>query len=626
MPLNFNSDFNGPKIDIVSREVPVAAIEKTGDILQDRYDKSYENYTKFQELARQTEQIADPLERDKVKEYISSLQPELKRIAEKGDFHNMRWQTLALANNAAANLGLFKDRASEIKKYRDLIATHEKLGDEQTKQFYQNKLNQSLQGTSYNPETKTFNFTPIQLPKIVEDYDTNKFLQSATQGWIANKYGSQATNMAFVQKGQKIPGINGVAPSSGVYNIKTGHEVAKVDFNEIYNNALKMSSGERGLQAMIERDVDVLSEGQEITPEQREALKDKVTRKYLYEPLTGWSNKSSFTQEEDIRNYDYDPIKSGAGSNKTPAQFTQRPSAIFKSQGGQSPFKVDNSGNIVVQTPQSKDPYSLAKIGLLDEKMIGSNEQIRQMKSGVENSTTYKRLLNFLTQSGKLSPTASKKEKNEAIVNYWNNQLADAESSIAVAEPGNEEANKYIAEINKSYFGTPTPDANTKGSSILNGQLAQAIFTNENGKKVSAQEVFKETSDKNVRINGWVNQIESPFEYGSHYMVAVDPKSGEQKHYLVEPDIDTKNSGAYFANRIYNSTRRADLKSSWVDGNGINYQATPLDGGERFTLYLNNDIKTPIILDKQDLQELSTLPSGQANMALIAYYNKLRTK
>ncbi len=57
MPLNFNADFRGPKIDIVTREVPIAAIEKVGDILQDRYDKSYEQYNMFQELAKQTEQI-----------------------------------------------------------------------------------------------------------------------------------------------------------------------------------------------------------------------------------------------------------------------------------------------------------------------------------------------------------------------------------------------------------------------------------------------------------------------------------------------------------------------------------------------------------------------------------------
>jgi hypothetical protein len=256
--------------------------------------------------------------------------------------------------------------------------------------------------------------------------------------------------------------------------------------------------------------------------------------------------------------------------------------------------------------------------------MLGSIYGLDQNFSHEEfnnpTSTTRKRLVSYLKSRNQISDKDSEKTINEKIVNFWNNELANAESSIAVATPGNKAGNDFIAEMNQSFFGTPTPDADTKGTSILNGQLAQATFTNEKGTKMSAKNVFEETKDRNVRVNGWVNQVESPFEYGSSYMVAVDPNSGEQKHYLIEPDINTKNSGAYFANRIFNSTREKELVSKWKDGNGVMYEATPIEGN-KFVIYVNNDDKTPIILNTEDLQALSQLPAGIANQTMINYYN-----
>jgi len=307
MAIDFNKQLVfDPKIDIVGEEVPLAEMEKTGAVLQDRYDKSYENYSTFKELAKQTEQIADREEREKVKQYIKDLEPQVKEIGEKGDFHNMRQQTAALAKNAAFNLKLFGERAAEVKKYRDLIAANDKIGDEETKAYYQNKLNKTMAETQYNPETKSFNFSALQLPKMVEDYDNNKFLQDVTQGWMAEAYGSEAANMAFLKAGDKIPGVGGTAPTAGVYSTKTGKKDTNVDFNEVYNNALKAAEGERGLQAVLKRDFEIQSEGKNLNPEQQEALKESLKRKYLYDPLTAFANKAAFRQTDKTENLGFD--------------------------------------------------------------------------------------------------------------------------------------------------------------------------------------------------------------------------------------------------------------------------------------------------------------------------------
>ena len=69
MPIDFNQQaFFDPKIDIIGKEVPVAEIEKTGNVLQNRFDTSYEQYSAADEALKQMEARANPVDREKAKE------------------------------------------------------------------------------------------------------------------------------------------------------------------------------------------------------------------------------------------------------------------------------------------------------------------------------------------------------------------------------------------------------------------------------------------------------------------------------------------------------------------------------------------------------------------------------
>lgn len=294
MAIDFNRQMIfDPKINIIGKEVPLAELKETGNVLQDRYDTSRENYSKFQELEKQTEQIADPLEREKVKEYIASMKPEVEQIAKSGDYHNMRFQTMAMANNAANNLKLFADRAATLKELKNKIA-ESKLSDPKTRAYYQSLLDEEVAKTQYNPETKTFNFNPITAPNVVGDYDINTFLQKAQNDWKANKFQSEAGNIILVKAGDTLP--NGTkAAYDQAFNTKTGRSGERVNFDEVYNNTLKMAGAERGLWNMIDRDVEIESKGKNYNPQQKEALRNELTKKYLTEPLTGASNRTAYS-------------------------------------------------------------------------------------------------------------------------------------------------------------------------------------------------------------------------------------------------------------------------------------------------------------------------------------------
>jgi hypothetical protein len=154
MPIDFNQQtFFDPKIDIIGKEVPLAEIEKTGNVLQNRFDKSYEQYSAADEALKQMEARANPVDREKAKELRSIYKEEMDKILEQGDFHNMRRQTENLARNAAINYKVIEEKNAAIQKGLEEIAKSPKyqLDPEGAKQDYL----KSLQSINFNPETRT---------------------------------------------------------------------------------------------------------------------------------------------------------------------------------------------------------------------------------------------------------------------------------------------------------------------------------------------------------------------------------------------------------------------------------------------------------------------------------------
>jgi hypothetical protein len=318
MPIQFENTFVNPNIQVKGTEIPLEQLEKTSNILQDRYDKSYENLTKFQEMAKQAEQMAHPDERGKVKEWVSTLQPQVDQMVKDDALHRVGWKTMAMASNAANNLKLFQDRATLANKFTTELNASQKLkGD--AKEHYVKKLNQELAKTQYDPTKGTFDFQPVSLPKVVEDADVNESLKKYAMGWLANKFGDQSANMAFVNKGESIPGVGGKAVEGGVYNTKTGRVVEKVDYNEVLNNVKSMMEQDIPIQEMIKRDTEIyLDKHPNVDPNK---VYNMIKSKTLDNATKAWANKASYVsdiREEDVK-YDGElSSRYGGGSGEPP--------------------------------------------------------------------------------------------------------------------------------------------------------------------------------------------------------------------------------------------------------------------------------------------------------------------
>jgi hypothetical protein len=622
MAINWNqAEFVAPKLQIVPEQLPLEAGLKVGEVLQNRYDKAIETDTKIGALTKKLMGSVDPKDQELAKEITDTYAARLKDRATIGDYHKMQWQTLADAEDFANIYTGLTEKAKTMQKYRDYIDTNKEVVDPRIKAYQKAEWEKAQAKSTFDKENRFVSGLGVSAPSLVADTDFAKFADSFASGFKADSGGSKTGKTIFTKLGDKLP--DGTISAGGAYNQINANKWEKVKDTDIIRALNDYAAASPGLQATIDRDTkasiyyEPLREGE--TLEQR---KEMVKRDNMSRAWNAAANKFGYTSSYDEVENEYNTELNAAlaAKNKVDAdapQWTQLPSAQFKQPGSKDLFGMNDKGELVYSSDKSKDrPFNTTN-DILGGTGLGKNPQqtFEEYKKALTRPSVERtRIINHLTALGVIDKNADTKTINSAISNFWN-RLANAESSITVAKPGNKAANDMLEEYNRTYFGTKTPDSKAKGTSILEGQLAQHTFINEQGKPMTPQQVAKETANRNVRVNGIVDQYKSPFEYGSSYMVASNDE-GEQKHYLISPDLNTKNSGAYAANQIYNSINKQGLKSSWTDGQGINYEATPLEGGKRFVVYVNRDINNPIIIDEPTLNQLSQVTPGNVLPAL----------
>jgi hypothetical protein len=295
MPIDFNRQMIfDPKINIIGNEVPLAEMEKTGDALQERYDKSTEAYNKFKTVSKQTEQIADESERQKVRDYNAALAGQIKDIGEKGDMHNMLAETTSLANEAAANYLEFKNRADKIAEYKTKIADSTAVKDAVNKEYYQNKLDELVKQTTFNPESKTFNFKPIVAPNMAPTFDFTGEMFKLANDWKPTTTGFKNDNVEIVNTPVYDSNGNMVRPA-GVYDRHTGSAVSTVKAKEITDALVNSVAGMPGAEASLNADTDAYMWKNNIPAEQRDAVYKKIYEQKVLKPIGAAASKESYT-------------------------------------------------------------------------------------------------------------------------------------------------------------------------------------------------------------------------------------------------------------------------------------------------------------------------------------------
>jgi hypothetical protein len=534
MPIQFEDAYVNPNIKIKGSEIPLEQLQQTSDTLQKRYDTSYENLTKFQELAKQTEQIAHPEERQKVKDYVAKFQPEIDEMIKNNELHNVGWKTMSMANNAANNLKQFEARASEIKSIKDKIASTN-INDVATRQYYQDMLNKTVSATTYNPENNTFNFQPINAPNIVQDYDYSKFLFDASGGWKADSVGNSFDNLVVLKDNQVDAQGNIIRPA-GVYNKKDMSKVSEVKYKEVKDNILKALKGSPGAMEALDRDVKVQMNTLGIDPNDKQAeekIFNDIYNKKVLGVAEAAAKKEAHIQKEEAHSMDLADANTqlafGFGTKDKP--FT--------------PFKDEYESTL---NPGEKSPLvsQLAernKIGFTSAKLFNSKQGVGDDgKPGhtliTPKSPEVARQLKYLFSGLSVPDLKRLKEGNpqqQALYNELNQaNVYNVFNKVIKNEPIQESRYRKVMSILDKY--NYTPSTAYKFMSINDSRLQNELFARNNnirksdgsidpiaGKHSLNESLFGKSEglviDKNGKYNKGV----------SEGLTIFDPATGEAK-------------------------------------------------------------------------------------------------
>jgi hypothetical protein len=227
MPIDFKQQtFFDPKIDIIGKEVPVADIEKTANVIQDRYDKSLENETKSLAIAKKLQQSVSSRDKELAAQILADYQGRLEERAKKGNYADMGWQTAADALDVAGlHEGLTnkakKEEASLAEIAKKNISNPERMAFEQ-----QNWLGQQETPT-WDNKNRILTGLNLTAPKVVEDQDMAKLVNNWANDIESNIVGKGNKTEKFFKQGDKLP--NGqLAVIPGIYNLGDSRNVETV--------------------------------------------------------------------------------------------------------------------------------------------------------------------------------------------------------------------------------------------------------------------------------------------------------------------------------------------------------------------------------------------------------------
>lgn len=386
MPIDFNRQMIfDPKINIIGNEVPLAEMEKTGDALQERYDKSTEAYNKFKTISKQTEQAADESERQKVRDYNAALAGQIKDIGEKGDMHNMLAETTSLANEAAANYAEFKNRADKIAEYKSKIADASLIKDPVNREYYQNKLDEIVKQTTFNPESKTFNFKSIVMPNMVPTFDFTSEMFKEANGWAPSTNGYTRGNIEVINE-PKYDLKGNLVKAPGVYNKTTGNTVSQVEEKEIIGALQKSVAGMPGALESINADTDAYMWKNNIPAEQRDAVYNKMYRDKVLNPINAAAAKEGFKSTNTVSDEKYDAGASqafGFGLKADPTGGTYTKADVFKGEKEQGGVEFPT----LVNSAMKGDGASKGKLYAALDYMSAKYPQAKEAKDVVQRLT-----------------------------------------------------------------------------------------------------------------------------------------------------------------------------------------------------------------------------------------------
>jgi hypothetical protein len=278
MAINWNqAEFVAPKLQIVPEQLPLEAGLKVGEVLQDRYDKSYENLTKSEEALRQMALNANEIDRPEVERIYSQYSEQLKNI-DKDDLHNARWKTLKLATEAANNYMSVAQRNKEIQAQKEMISKDPRY--QFSRQDRLKAFEKSLPSIGWDAEKRTFSNLNVTPYAGAADVNTAELTTKAASMMKPKDFGEDVEKITYYDAENKV--TTDPMKAFRTVTTSTSGKTRTLTPEEIRSAVSKYLVADAGFNAMLNRDY---SENLELTgdPEKDEIIKQQY-RESLINP------------------------------------------------------------------------------------------------------------------------------------------------------------------------------------------------------------------------------------------------------------------------------------------------------------------------------------------------------
>lgn len=269
--------FFDPKIDIIGKEIPLAALEKTGNVLQGRYDQAMDNETKIGAVAKKLAASSNPVDRETANQILKTYQDKLATRAKDGKYFDMVWQTQRDALDVAGMYEGLANRNKQIQQGLEEINKSPKYLTDDSRNKAVIEYNKRLKSSTFNQENGILEGLNVDPFNEAADIDvTNEFLKVAPHIRTTTRSG-QAAHLGYVSAKTGMPTNK---PTQGDY-------LAKIDASgkseiltsaDIKNEMLKYGKAHTGINAMVERDLDRM-EVQD--PQQRVKIGNELFHNYV---------------------------------------------------------------------------------------------------------------------------------------------------------------------------------------------------------------------------------------------------------------------------------------------------------------------------------------------------------
>jgi hypothetical protein len=252
-------DFNrqlvfDPKIDIIGKEVPIAAMEKTGDILQGRYDAAKDTETKTMALTKKLAASSNPVDRETAAQIMAHYGDKMKQRTDVGDYQNMKWQTQQDAMDAAGLYEGLSNRNKQIEKDLEGISKSTDYITDASRKEAVRMYNQKLKSASFDPSNGVLTGLQVDPFKEAKDVATEKELLAVIPHMKFSSNGTTNASIGFIDANGKK--VDGYVPGGHMVKFTDSGEHQRLTKEDIAGEATKYLRANTDFNAMIQRNLD----------------------------------------------------------------------------------------------------------------------------------------------------------------------------------------------------------------------------------------------------------------------------------------------------------------------------------------------------------------------------------